>query len=108
MRYLVKKLDPVRPAGAPTAAAVDDGSVLFPLGVEPFVGPVRVGLSEGRGRGLFVTEDVPAGRLLLCAHAAATGENGEKIRNGLKEAMRRNPYLHEARWRDGFGQGRER
>eukprot|EP00434_Breviolum_minutum_P034760 symbB.v1.2.030771.t1/scaffold3505.1/size55173/3 len=45
------------------------------LEVEPYVGPVRLGYSEERGRGLFVTEDVPKGRLLLCAKALVTGLN---------------------------------
>eukprot|EP00913_Durusdinium_trenchii_P020402 g19166.t1 len=44
-------------------------AVIAPLAVEPFVGPVRLGHSEERGRGLYVTEDVPKGRLLLCAKA---------------------------------------
>eukprot|EP00927_Polykrikos_kofoidii_P027074 TRINITY_DN23958_c0_g2_i1.p1 TRINITY_DN23958_c0_g2~~TRINITY_DN23958_c0_g2_i1.p1 ORF type:complete len:864 (-),score=168.21 TRINITY_DN23958_c0_g2_i1:214-2805(-) len=47
-----------------------------PLGIEAFVGPVRVGMTKDRGRGLFLTADVRRGELLLCAEALCVAEGG--------------------------------
>ncbi|CAL1132344.1 unnamed protein product [Cladocopium goreaui] len=65
------------------------------LDVEPYVGPVRVGYSPERGRGLFVTEDVAKGRLLLCARALVTGLN-EDLPSQLVAAAETSAHLMEA------------
>lgn len=91
-RYLVNESKPLRSQDGVAAARNDDRTVLYPLGAEPFVGPVRIGLVEGRGRGLFATENVRAGQLLMCAQAVATGEN-DKLPDTIAQAMARRPHL---------------
>lgn len=66
-----------------------------PLGVEAFVGPVRLGHSPGRGRGIFVTEDVPAGRLLLVAAAVARGRL-DVVEEAMLKSTRHSAELAEA------------
>ena len=39
------------------------------LDTATFTGPVTIKMTEGRGRGMFVTQDVSAGELLLCEKA---------------------------------------
>ncbi|CAE7198225.1 Rpap3 [Symbiodinium natans] len=69
------------------SGAEGEDFVIASLDVEPYVGPVRIGHSPERGRGLFLTEDVPQGRLLLCAQALVTGLN-EDLPRLLQEAAR--------------------
>lgn len=95
--YLMKERGPVGGVSSP-AAEEQPLSVLSFLGCEPFVGPVRVGFSEGRGRGLFVTEDVPAGTLLFCAQALVTGD-GETLPGLLQDCVRRSSDLRDTVWK---------
>ncbi|CAK0892833.1 unnamed protein product [Prorocentrum cordatum] len=81
-------------AASPAAAEGGGGSVDASLGVEPFVGPVRVGLAGGRGRGLFATAPVAAGTLLVCAQARGAGVRGPARR--VASAARRSAELREA------------
>ena len=39
------------------------------LDIATFAGPITIKMTEGRGRGLFVTRDVTAGELLICEKA---------------------------------------
>lgn len=95
-RYLAPyAITPESDGAAASASNENSASVKLVLGVEPFVGPLRIGHSPGRGRGLFVTEDVSAGQLLLCAHAVAAGEN-EKLAGLLGQSLRRSAELREA------------
>eukprot|EP00929_Paragymnodinium_shiwhaense_P097942 TRINITY_DN59500_c0_g1_i1.p1 TRINITY_DN59500_c0_g1~~TRINITY_DN59500_c0_g1_i1.p1 ORF type:complete len:824 (-),score=174.82 TRINITY_DN59500_c0_g1_i1:34-2505(-) len=67
---------------------------LQPVQLEPFVGPVRVASSSERGRGLFVTEKVRRGQLLLCAEALVATENGGML-EALSKVVERNASLRE-------------
>uniref|UniRef100_A0A7S4SLY9 SET domain-containing protein n=1 Tax=Alexandrium monilatum TaxID=311494 RepID=A0A7S4SLY9_9DINO len=94
-RYLAPA-DAAPPRAACPAAACDPScGVLAALGVEPFVGPVRLDFSEGRGRGLFATRDVRAGQLLMCAQAVVTGDN-DKLPELLADSLERSAELQAA------------
>ena len=46
--------------------------------VAEYCGPVQVRLVEGKGRGLFATQSIPAGTVIVCSRAISSSTNAEE------------------------------
>eukprot|EP00747_Dinoflagellata_sp_TGD_P178809 gnl/TRDRNA2_/TRDRNA2_28471_c0_seq1.p1 gnl/TRDRNA2_/TRDRNA2_28471_c0~~gnl/TRDRNA2_/TRDRNA2_28471_c0_seq1.p1 ORF type:complete len:492 (+),score=55.18 gnl/TRDRNA2_/TRDRNA2_28471_c0_seq1:119-1594(+) len=68
-------------------------------------GPLALRQVEGRGRGLFVTEAVERGRLLLISRALAMGERGEGLCYAVTEAYLKASVADQCRFEALTGSG---